>query len=140
MKIKKSCFVKRDNAFKIEEFKNPSTDYSIVYTWIWNDFLNKEEIVRQLDEMQRLKITRTYVLPEPKEFRPIITPTDIGVDYLSDKYMDFYTFYLDEARKRNIKVWLYDEGGWPSGGACGKVTNANPDLHRVIKLVYRRFQ
>ena len=34
--------------------------------------------------------------------------------------------WLDECRKHGLKLCLYDEGGWPSGGACGKVWASDP--------------
>ena len=35
-----------------------------------------------------------------------------------------------------MKCWLYDEGGWPSGGACGKVLLKHP---KYAKRILRSF-
>ena len=29
-----------------------------------------------------------------------------------------------------MKLWLYDEGGWPSGGNCGRIVRERPDWAR----------
>jgi len=36
---------------------------------------------------------------------------------------------IDEARKLNMQIWLYDEYNWPSGGAGGRVTDGHPELY-----------
>lgn len=27
-----------------------------------------------------------------------------------------------------MRLWLYDEGGWPSGGVCGRIVKEHPEL------------
>lgn len=128
MDIIKSFYRKKEEPFSKSAFQNPSVDYAPIYGWVWNDKLEQNEIIAQLDEMQRLGIQAIYVIPEPKHFRPQTLPTDLEPEYLSDEYMKIYRFMSDEAVKRGMVMWLYDEGGWPSGGACGKVLAENPSL------------
>ena len=139
MKIRKSLYTHKDGVFSFEKFYNPSMDYAPIYSWVWNDVLSKEEIIRQLDEMQELGIQAFYIIPEPKTFRPKTMPTNLEPDYLTDDYMQFYRFTMDEAAKRKMAVWLYDEGGWPSGGACGKVLSENPTLAKRTLEIKRSF-
>ena len=128
MKIIQSVYQRNDEPFSKKAFNSPSLDYAPIYGWVWNDKLDEKEIVSQLDEMQRLGIKAIYVIPEPKHFRPQTMPTDLEPEYLSDGYMKISRFMVDEAVKRGMTTWLYDEGGWPSGGACGKVLSENPSL------------
>ena len=48
-------------------------------------------------------------------------------DYLSDGYFAAFSNVVDRAAELGMNVWLYDEGGWPSGGACGQIAAADRD-------------
>ena len=126
---------KREGAiqtFSAEEFFSPSLSFSPVYTWTWDAPLSKEETARQIEEMRRLGIKRFYVLPLPSSFRPKAHPTLLSPDYLSDGFFAEYRFALEKAKEAGMDVWLYDEGGWPSGGACGAVVKKDPTLAREV--------
>jgi len=112
----------------IADFAAPSADYSPSYSWVWNDVITEEEIVRQLDSMLERGIRSIYILAEPKEFRPTTMPTQLEPDYLSDEFFRLVRFATLEARKRGMCTWMYDEGGWPSGGANGLVMKLHPEL------------
>ncbi|MBR6764123.1 MAG: hypothetical protein IKM13_10290 [Clostridia bacterium] len=130
MKIHPSIYKKEEARFDPEAFRNPGVDYAPFYSWVWNGVLTREEILRQLDEMGRLGIRAMYVIPEPKHFRPNTMPTELEPDYLTEAYFEEFRFAMEEAAKRGMKLWLYDEGGWPSGGACGRVLLEHPELAR----------
>lgn len=118
--------------FSPSDFEKPPLPCAPVYTWTWDAPLSDDETDRQLEEMQSLGIRRFYVLPLPSEFRPKSHPTLLSPSYLSDGYMAAYRHALLKAKELGMQVWLYDEGGWPSGGACGKVTEEDPSLQREI--------
>ena len=118
--------------FSAEEFFSPSLSFAPVYTWAWDAPLSDEETARQMNEMERLGIKRFYVLPLPTSFRPIAHPTLLSPDYLSDGFFEAYRFALEKAREKKMEVWLYDEGGWPSGGCAGAVVEGDPSLAREI--------
>ena len=44
---------------------------------------------------------------------------------------------LSLAKEQNLKVWIYDEYGWPSGNAGGKVIQKHPE-YRGWFLQFRR--
>ena len=117
-----------EDAFDLEAFLSPSIDYSPVYTWMWNAEITREQTDAELDEMQLLGIKRFYILPMPKSFRPTSFPTPLTPEYLSEGYFEAYRYAIEGAKKRGMQVWLYDEGGWPSGGACGQVVLEDPSL------------
>ncbi len=77
--------------------------------------------------MQNLGIRAFYILPEPKNFRPDSMPTNLTPDYLSDEFFELCKYAIKQAKARGMNCWIYDEGGWPSGSACGKVTEAHPE-------------
>ena len=102
-------------------------NYSPVYGWSWNSPISEELIVKQLDEMCAMGIRGMYILPLPREFRPTTMRTQMEPDYLSPEFFSLVTFALKEAKKRDMELWVYDEGGWPSGGACTQVLKMMPE-------------
>ena len=50
------------------------------------------------------------------------------IPYLSDRWLDLMKFACEESRKRDLKVWIYDEDGFPSGNAGRRVQKERPDL------------
>lgn len=75
--------------------------------WFWNGEQNESEIVRQLDEIADSGC-RGYALHSRK---------GNWIPYLSDRWLDLVKFACEESRKRDLKVWIYDEDGFPSGNA-----------------------
>jgi len=130
VKIQPSIYKKEEARFDLGAFRKPGLDYAPFYSWVWNGGLTREEILCQLEEMVRLGIRAIYVIPEPKHFRPNTMPTELEPDYLTEEYFAEFRFAMEEAAKRGMKLWLYDEGGWPSGGACGRVLLEHPELAR----------
>ena len=119
-----------ENSFQAEKFKKPPINYIPLYNWIWNGPVSREETDRQLDEMLRLGIKAVAIIPEPKSFRPTSMPTLLEPDYLTPPYFEEYRYAVLGAKKRGMLMCLYDEGGWPSGSACGKVMLKHPEFAR----------
>lgn len=98
------------------------------YTWLWNGKITREEIHRQLDEMYRAGIRAFYVLGEPENFRPTVRRTHLEPQYLSDEYLDLVYEAYAYGRAKGMYMWLYNEGGFPSGMVCGKIREKHPEL------------
>ena len=114
--------------FNLKIFKNiDSSVTSPVYSWIWNSPITKELIKTQIDEMIEQGVRATYILPEPKEFRPNTMVTHMTPEYLSDEFFELVRYAVEYAASLHISMWLYDEGGWPSGNACGTILKKYPD-------------
>ncbi len=118
----------RRTRFDPAGFASPGAENAVIYTWAWNAPVDKAGICARLDELRRMGVGAVYILPEPKTFRPTIMPTAMEPDYLTPPYFELFAFAVKEAERRGMRTWLYDEGGWPSGGACGKVLLENPHL------------
>lgn len=110
------------------DFKNIPAEFQPAYTWLWNTNVTKEGIKKQIDEMYDSGIRAFYVLGEPERFRPTVRRTHLAPEYLSDDYIDLVYYAFEYARERGMYTWLYNEGGFPSGMACGKISDARPDL------------
>lgn len=129
-----------NNNFDINSFRSPDVFRSPVYVWVWNDVCTRETIENQLAEMQNLGIRAFYILPEPKNFRPDSMPTDLTPEYLSDEFFELCAYAVQKANELGMLCWLYDEGGWPSGGACGKVLNDHPEYAKeTLEAIERTF-
>ncbi|MEI6577832.1 MAG: hypothetical protein WCN92_00030 [Eubacteriales bacterium] len=114
--------------FEFAPFKNPNTFHRPVYMWCWNSPITAEKLTEQLRELAQAGGGGVMIVPEPKYFRPNTMKTTLSPDYLTKEYFEIYEAVAVEAEKLGLKIWFYDEGGWPSGSACGKVTKKNPNL------------
>ena len=131
MKYSYDVKMDRDNSFDMDKWNDVPVKYWPVSSWVWGLPLSKEEIANKLESMYENNIKGAYILPLPKSFRPRVMPTDLDPDYLTDEYMEMYAYAVEYAGKLGMQLYLYDEGGWPSGSACGKVVEKNPDLLRM---------
>ena len=122
--------------FDADEFARPDNCFQPTYTWIWNAPIDREGIRTRLNEMAAAGIRGTYILPEPPQFRPTSMKTFLAPPYLSYEFMELVRYALEYALSLDMVVWMYDEGGWPSGSACGQVARMDPSLRR--KRVFTR--
>ena len=127
--IPKGCLkMKNSDKFQINNFFSPDVSHAPVYVWVWNDVCTEEIIDAQIEEMQNLGIKAFYILPEPKDFRPDSMPTNLTPDYLTEEFFELCAYAIKKGKALNMNCWIYDEGGWPSGSACGKVTKVHPEF------------
>ncbi len=92
-------------------WKNPGNTFSPIPFWFWNDTLDRDELVRQLDDFHKKGVDGFVIHPR------------LGMEtpYLSDEYLDLVETCVKEAERRHMMVVLYDEGMYPSGSAHGRV-------------------
>ena len=110
-----------------ELFKNPPAVYRGTPFWAWNGELNEEELVRQIDMFQKMGLGGFHMHSR----------TGLSKTYLSEEYMDLVRLCCDEAEKRNMLAWLYDEDRWPSGAAGGYVTKNKEYRSRAMVFTIR---
>jgi hypothetical protein len=48
--------------------------------------------------------------------------------YLSKEYFAFFRSFAAEAKQRNMRLWIVDDAGYPSGFAGGKFSSEKPEL------------
>ncbi len=58
--------------------------------------------------------------------------------YLSPEYFKFFRTFVEEAKKRNMRVWIVDDAGYPSGFAGGKFTELKPEMRMQALVVAQR--
>lgn len=109
-------------------FKQPPSYSSNSVTWGWNGPMNREVIARDLDSLHALgfravTIEAGYRMP---------------ADYLSDGWFRLIKIAVEEAKKREMHIWIIDEGKYPSGFAGGKFSRERPGLRMQGLVVYGR--
>lgn len=97
---------------------NPSEEYTPIPFWFLNDFLNKDELKRQLIDFKAKGVDGVVLHPR------IGIPNNL--QYLSEEYFDLIIFIVQTAAELNMRIVLYDEAMYPSGSAHGEVVKANP--------------
>ena len=58
--------------------------------------------------------------------------------YLSPEWFKFFRAFVEEAKKRDMRVWIVDDAGYPSGFAGGKFTELKPELRMQALNVTER--
>ena len=100
--------------------------FAPVLCWEWLRVPSPDEIKDQLESAKKAGFGAVYILPMPKEFRPDTMITELE-GYLTPPFFDAVRAALERAENAGLRLWLYDEGGWPSGAACGAVVRAKPE-------------
>ena len=118
--------IKSGKEFERALLLSPPRDCSVAYSWTWNGPVTREGIDERLTGFARAGIRCIYILPLPKDFRPERLRTFMWPEYLTKDFFELVRYALLRARELGIYAWIYDEGGWPSGGACGNTARANP--------------
>lgn len=99
--------------------------FSPAYFWMWNDRLDEKQLVAQLDDMHAHGLRSVCAHPFPQGFRRGLFESRMSPDYLTPEYLAVFAKVAARAQALGMDFWLYDEGGWPSGGACGLVAKSD---------------
>ena len=97
---------------------DPPREYSLAPFWFWNDDLDEVELLRQIADFESHGVYGFVIHPR------VGLPRDIG--WMSDRMMHLMRVAVDEARRRDMFVILYDEGMYPSGSSSGQVAATDP--------------
>ncbi len=97
-------------------------DLTFLSFWSINDALEVEKACLQLDEMKRLGLNGAVFHPRNYPGNP---------EYLGTAYMERLSAIILHAKRIGMEFWLYDENGFPSGTASGRVLLENPHAKSV---------
>jgi hypothetical protein len=97
---------------------NPPSEYGPEPYYGLNGAVDETVVKRDLDTMKAMG------------YRAVTVQYGAGAPfaYLSPEYFKFFRMFLDEAKKRDMRVWIVDDAGYPSGFAGGKFTTERPEL------------
>lgn len=110
-------------------FKNPPAQYRAAPFWAWNCKLEKERLMRQIDQMNEMGMGGFHM------------HCRVGLDteYLGDEFFDCVKASCSKAKELGMLCRLYDEDRWPSGSAGGLVTKDMRYRNRFLTLTPRGY-
>ena len=109
-----ACFIPkiRKKGWTKKIFRNPPCEYRAAPFWAWNCDLNKDLLLREIDQMKRMGMGGFHMHVR----------TGMSTTYLSDGFMQLIRDCVDKAKEERMRAYLYDEDRWASGAAGGYVT------------------
>ena len=86
--------------------------------WFWNGEMEERELLRQLE------------LFKDSGCAGVALHCRVGnkIDYMSERWLELCRFTSLRAKELGLKIWLYDEAGFPSGNAGEAIQKLRPDL------------
>lgn len=105
--------------------QHPPARYRTVPFWSWNDDLNKDELLRQIEEMHKAGIGGFFIHARG----------GLTVPYMGEEWMETIQVCIEKSQELGLEAWLYDENGWPSGFGDGKVPALGP-AYQQKRLAY----
>lgn len=107
----------------IERFKGDLNKWKPIPFWSWNADLEPEELCRQIEEMKRNEIGGYFMHAR----------SGLKTEYMSEKWMQCIKACADKGEELGMDTWGYDENGFPSGFAGGKLLEDEQNRDRILK-------
>lgn len=102
-----------------QQLNNPSQEYRALPFWSWNDKLEENNCRWQIQQMKEAGMGGFFMHARG----------GLGTEYMKDEWMHIVKACAEEGKKNDMKAWLYDEEGWPSGFGGGYVTGLGDYYH-----------
>ncbi|KZO96298.1 hypothetical protein CALVIDRAFT_499135 [Calocera viscosa TUFC12733] len=118
-------YPKSSQPFDIHLFRQPTAEYRGSPFWSWNNKLEKQRLLRQLDVFQQMGMGGVHI------------HSRIGLDseYLGPEFMDCLKASVEAVKEKDMLACLYDEDRWPSGWAGGLVLKDHPEYRSLHYLL-----
>lgn len=97
---------------------SPPVEYGMTFYWGWDGNVTEEVIARDMDAFKARNVRIVTLEPGYGMSSP----------YLSEGWFESVKLAVELARQRDMRIWLVDEGKYPSGFAGGKFSAERPDL------------
>ena len=109
-------------------WKTPPPEYGPEPYYGLNGSVSIEQVQRDLDTLHNLGFQAVTVQ----------AGFNMPFAYLSPEYFAFFRKFVEEAKQRNMRVWIVDDAGYPSGFAGGKFTSEKPELRMQALVVEQK--
>ncbi len=86
-------------------------EYRPLPLWSWNDKLQADMLTCQMEQMKKQGLGGFFMHARG----------GLETEYLSEDWLECAKHCIDYAKACGMQAWCYDENGWPSGFADGKV-------------------
>jgi len=115
---------------KIRDLLNGElNEYKPLPFWSWNGDLEPERLIEQIDWMRDNGIGGYFMHAR----------SGLVTEYLSDKWMECIKACADYGYANEMENWLYDENGWPSGFAGGKLLEDENNRDKYLTFKFAEF-
>lgn len=103
--------------------------YKIIHNFGYDINASKEEKKAKVDEKIKMVIESGY--------KGLVTNVSFNNYMLDENEWEILDYIVDKAEENGLKLWFYDEKGWPSGTAGGLTLKANPEYESkaVVAIV-----
>jgi polygalacturonase len=105
-------------------FAAPPAENSITLWWGWDGPVDDSVIIHDLDKIKSFGYNAVMIEAGYEMTQP----------YLSEGWFNLVKFAVEQAKNRNMRVWIEDEGKYPSGFAGGKFSAERSDLRMQALL------
>lgn len=113
-----------------QSFLSPPVEYGMTFYWGWDGNVTEEVMARDMDGFLKRNVRLVTLEPGYK----------MGSPYLSEGWFENVKLAVELARQRGMRVWLVDEGKYPSGFAGGKFSAERPELRMQALVVAERIK
>lgn len=109
-----------------KKLQGEQRQYKPIPFWSWNAKLETERLCKQIDQMKEWGIGGFFMHAR----------SGLLTEYLSEDWMHCVETCSQHANRTEMDAWLYDEDGWPSGFAGGKLleNEANCDQYLTYTI------
>lgn len=95
----------------LKNMQKPDTKYRGIPFWSWNDRLDTEELRWQIGQMKEAGLSGYFMHAR----------AGLQTPYMGEEWMRCVEACIDEGDIQGLQSWIYDENGYPSGFAAGKL-------------------
>lgn len=106
----------------LEKFANPPVEYSISFYWGWDGNVTQEVMARDMDTF---KANNVHIVSLEPGY-------NMGASYLSEGWFRKVDTAVQLVKERDMRLYLVDEGKYPSGFAGGKIVEKAPELSMKV--------
>lgn len=109
--------------------KQVEKQYRCVPFWSWNDKLNKDELVKQVEWMNENGVGGFFMHARG----------GLKTEYLGKEWFECIEACAKRAKELGMEAYAYDENGWPSGFVGGKLLEDIENHDRYLTYSYGKY-
>lgn len=119
---------KMNESNNLSFFNLPPKEFRGLPFWAWNTEITSEKVIKQVEVFKQMG------------FGGFVIHVRHGLrnEYMGDKFFERVTQAIEEAKKHDLIVWLYDEDRWPSGCTGGIVTKERRYRQKTLLFTSER--
>ena len=111
------------------KIKQVDNKYKCIPFWSWNDELDEKELVKQIEWMKDNGVGGFFMHARG----------GLKTEYLGEKWFSCVRACGEKAKELGMHAYAYDENGWPSGFAGGKLLEDKENHDRYLTFSFGRY-